>query len=104
MSTTTTIAVRIGVVSAMARRAMDPTLTARAEEVTDLSFALLSSGGGAGPVVEALANLAGELEAAMVRRGYNRREIPGIIRRDCEDAGLPVAVATVDVKMGGMNL
>jgi hypothetical protein len=100
----TTIAVRLAVVNAMARRAMDPTLTARAEEVTDLSFALLSSGGGAGPVVEALANLAGELETAMVRRGYNRREIPAIIRRDCADAGLPLADATVNVKIRGMSL
>jgi len=100
----TTIAVRLAVVNAMARRAMDPALTARAEEVTDLSFAVLAAGGGAGPVVEALANLAGELEAAMVRRGYARREIPGIIRRDCESAGLPLADATVNVKIRGMSL
>lgn len=104
MRTETTLAVRIGIVNAMARRAGDTGLTARAEQVTDLAFALLAMGGEAGPVVEALTNLAGELETAMVRRGFARREIPGIIRRDCEAAGLPVADATVNVRKPGVGL
>lgn len=104
MRTETTFAVRIAIVSAMARRAADAGLSARTEAVTDLAFSLLAMGGDAGPVVEALTDLAGELETAMVRRGFNRREIPGIIRRDCEAAGLPVADATVNVKIRGMSL
>jgi hypothetical protein len=104
MRTETTLAVRIGIVNAMAQRAGDSGLSARTEQVTDLAFSLLAIGGDAGVVVESLADLAGELEAAMVRRGYSRREIPAIIRRDCEGAGLPVADATVNVKIRGMSL
>jgi len=104
MRTETTLAVRIGIVNAMARRAGDAGLSARTEQVTDLAFSLLAIGGDAAPVVEALTDLAGELETAMVRRGFNRREIPAIIRRDCADAGLPVADATVNVKIRGMSL
>jgi hypothetical protein len=104
MRTETTLAVRIGIVNAMARRAADAGLTARTEAVTDLAFTLLAMGGDAAPVVETLTVLAGELETAMVRRGFNRREIPGIIRRDCADAGLPLADATVNVKIRGMSL
>lgn len=104
MRTETTLAVRIGIVNAMAQRAGDSGLSARTEQVTDLAFSLLAMGGDAGVVVESLTNLAGELEAAMVRRGYTRREIPGIIRRDCEGAGLPVADATVSVRKPGVGL
>lgn len=104
MRTETTLAVRIGIVNAMARRAGDTGLSARTEQVTDLAFGILALGGEAGPVVEALTNLAGELETAMVRRGFNRREIPGIIRRDCEAAGLPVADATVSTRKPGVGL
>ena len=104
MRTETTFAVRIAIVNAMARRADDAGLSARTEAVTDLAFTLLAMGGDAAPVVEALTDLAGELETAMIRRGFNRREIPAIIRRDCEAAGLPVADATVNVKIRGMSL
>jgi hypothetical protein len=104
MRTETTLAVRIAIVNAMARRAADAGLSARTEQVTDLAFSLLAMGGDAGPVVEVLTDLAGELETAMIRRGFNRREIPAIIRRDCEAAGLPVADATVNVKIRGMSL
>ena len=104
MRTEMTLAVRIGIVNAMARRAGEPGLTARTEQVTDLAFSLLALGADAAPVVEALTNLAGELETAMVRRGFARREIPGIIRRDCEAAGLPVADATIATRKPGVGL
>jgi len=104
MRTETTLAVRIGIVNAMARRAADAGLTARAEQVTDLAFGILALGGDAGAVAETLANLAAELEVAMIRRGFARREIPALIRRDCEAAGLPVADATVNVRKPGVGL
>lgn len=104
MRTETTLAVRIAIVNAMSRRAGDAVLAARTEQVTDLAFGILALGGDAGTVVEALTNLASELETAMVRRGFNRREIPAIIRRDCESAGLPVADATVTVRKPGVGL
>ena len=100
----TTPAVRIAIVNAMARRAGDATLTARTAAVTDLAFGILALGGDAGTVVETLANLASELEVALIRRGYSRHEIPALIRRDCEAAGLPVADATVTVRKPGVGL
>lgn len=104
MRTETTLAVRLGIVNAMARRAGDAPLLEKTATVTDMAFAILALGGDAAPVVETLQNLAAELESAMVRRGFSRREIPGIIRRDCEAAGLPVADATVAVRKPGVGL
>jgi len=100
----TTLSVRMSIVNAMATRVADPLLSEKTDKITDLAFSILSIGGDAGLVVETIGNLAAELEAAMVRKGYSRREIPDIIRRDCERAGLPVADNTVNVRAPGVGL
>lgn len=100
----TTLSVRMSIVNALARRVNDPALSAKTDQITDLAFALITIGGDAGPVCEVISNLASELETAMVRRGYSRQEIPGIIRGDCERAGLPVADGTVNVRKPGVGL
>jgi hypothetical protein len=94
----------MSIVNALARRVNDPALSAKTDQITDLAFALITIGGDAGPVCEVISNLASELETAMVRRGYSRQEIPGIIRGDCERAGLPVADGTVNVRKPGVGL
>ena len=99
-----TIPVRINIVSAMAALAGDDVLSTKTAQVTDLCFALLAAGGEQGIIVEQLSNLAGELERAMIRRGFRPSEIPMVVRRELERAGQPIPVASPRIRRPGVGL